>query len=606
MARSQFIDLLDGYEESNGRTHSLGKRFFVREISGAMTQEKKRRVSSRRYMLAAAFSRLITYTKARVWGAGVFSFGAVVALIHLTLFYLGISEQVTNSTIAVSVSACVIGLILMLFDKPVSVMLQENGFFDFIFFEFFCIQRVHRKSDESSLHIAVTIVLGVLLALSTCFISPFYIALGLLTLLFTSITIHSPEFAYIASLLILPYLSIIPAGSYVFGAMLILCTLGFARKVSFGKRVISFEHYDALLLFMMLFVFLSGVFMQGTDSFAASLTLCFLTLGYFLTSSIITNRRLADRTMNAVVVSSVPLSIGAIVTYGLSSVRLGHLAHPCATGFFESSAVFATFLLIAFFFSMAHTSQTHAPLKKIPYSVSAVLNLIAIFTTGEVFAVAALLLGIIYFFVSKIRKTPLLITAISLLFILPFSVFLFPSAWLEKIYAFIPSAESLEAVKSTLLCSLSEILRNPFLGIGVGADAFAAKMLSHGVTATDSGNLLIEIALEMGIFALFAFVILIISRIRHRIVYSQYVRISVVKHSQPIVASAVCALLFYGFYDYIFADFTMFYLFFVLFAVESAMLRVSRRARDERILYYEDSRSNDSSSIDVSLAEESE
>ena len=126
------------------------------------------------------------------------------------------------------------------------------------------------------------------------------------------------------------------------------------------------------------------------------------------------------------------------------------------------------------------------------------------------------------------------------------------------------------------------------------------------MTATDSGNLLIEIALEMGIFALFAFVILIISRIRHRIVYSQYVRISVVKHSQPIVASAVCALLFYGFYNYIFADFTMFYLFFVLFAVESAMLRVSRRARDERILYYEDSRSNDSSSIDVSLAEESE
>ena len=29
MARSQFLDLLDGYEESEGRTHSLGKRFFV-------------------------------------------------------------------------------------------------------------------------------------------------------------------------------------------------------------------------------------------------------------------------------------------------------------------------------------------------------------------------------------------------------------------------------------------------------------------------------------------------------------------------------------------------------------------------------------------------
>jgi hypothetical protein len=128
-------------------------------------------------------------------------------------------------------------------------------------------------------------------------------------------------------------------------------------------------------------------------------------------------------------------------------------------------------------------------------------------------------------------------------------------------------------------------------------------MLSHGVTSANSGNLFIELALEFGVFALFAFVILIISRIRHRITYAQYVRASVVKHSQPIIAAAVCTLLFYGFFNYIFADYSMFYLFFVLFAIESAMLRVSRRARDERILYYEDSRSNESSSIDVSLTE---
>ena len=606
MARSHFIDLLDGYEEYTGRTHSLGKRFFVREISGAMTQEKKRKATSGYAKLLAAFSRLITYTRARVWGAGVFAFGALVALLHLILFYLGIRDQVANSTIAVSISACIIGLVLMIFDKPVSVMLQENAFFDFIFFEFFCIQRVHRKSDESSIHIAVTITVGALLALLTYFVSPFYVALGILALLLTSITIHSPEFAYISSLLMLPYLSVIPSGKYVFGAVLILCTLSFARKASWGKRVISFEHYDALLFFMMLFIFLSGVFMQGVSSFAASLTLCFLTLGYFLTSSIITNRRLADRTMNAVVVSSVPLSIGAIFSYSLSSARLGTLAYPCEAGLFSSSSVFATFLLVAFFFSVAHTSQTHAPFKKIPYSITAVINFAAIFTTGEVFAVLALVLGAVYFLVTKIRRTPLLITATAIVFALPLLVLLLPSAWLERIYDFIPSTESLEAVKSTLLCSLSEILKNPFLGIGVGEDAFTSSMIPHGVTAPNSGNLLVEIALEMGVFTLFVFVILIVSRIRHRIVYTQYVRTSVVKHSQPIVASAVCALLFYGAFSYIFADFTMFYLFFVLFATESAMLRVSRKARDERILYYEDSRSNESSSIDVSLAEDAE
>ena len=605
MARSQFIDLLDGYEEprESKRAGSLGKRFFVREISGVMTQEKKRKTSSRYYKFLAAFSRLITYTKARVWGAGLFSFGAVVALLHLTLSYLGVIPTVATSTAVVSIVACLIGLLLMIFDKPLPVMLQENAVFDFIFFEFFCIQRVHRRSGESSVHIAVTITLGILLALSTYFISPFYVALGLLGLLFASITINSPEFAHVASLLMLPYLSLIPRASDIFAAILILSTVGFIRKAVWGKRVVSFEHYDLFVLFMMFFVFLSGVFMQGFDSFNSSIVLCLLSLGYFLTSSIITNRRLADRAMNAVVVSAVPISIGAISSYALSSLKLGSLAHPCEQAFFSSTASFAVFLIIALFFSVAHTSQTHAPYKKIPYAVTIVINFTALLTTGEVFAIFALCLGAIYYFVSKIRSTPILITAISAIFVLPFAVFLLPSAWMEKVYEFIPSTVSFDMVKQTVSCSLLEILKNPFLGIGIGGEAFAEKMLSYGIVATNSTNLLIELALEAGVFALFAFVILIISRIRHRIIYAPYVRTSVVKHSQPIAAAAVITLIIYGFFNYIFADLSMFYLFFVLFAIESAMLRVSRKARDERILYYEDSRSNESSSIDVSLAE---
>ena len=606
MARLQFIDLLDGYEVpkgEDGRESSLGVRFFVREISGVMTQEKKRKASTRFYKLLSAFTRLITYTKARAWGVGVFTYGTMVAMLHVALFLLGVMPTIAVSTVAVSVGACAIGLILMIFDKPMPVMLQENAFFDFIFFEFFCIQRVHRRTGESSVPAPVMAVIGALLAISTCFISPFYVTLGLLTLLLAAITIHSPEFAYVASLLLLPYLEIIPRAEYIFSAMLLLCAVSFIRKAVWGKRVISFEHYDAVLLFMMLFVFLSGVVMQGIDSFYASVALCFLSLGYFLTSSIITNRRLADRAMNAVVVSSVPISIGSIVSYALSSAELGRLAHPSERALFTFTSTLAVFLIVSFFFSLAHTVQSHAPIKKVPYAVTAVINFAAIFTTGEIFAVFALVLGLAYYFITKIRKTPILITAISVLFALPLSVFLLPASRLESIYAFIPSTQGYEAVKHSMLSAFSEIFRNPFLGIGVGNESFATKMLSHGVTGANSGSLFIELALEFGVFALFAFIILVVSRIRHRIIYSQYVRASVVKHSQPLVSAAVCALLFYGFFNYIFADYSMFYLFFVLFAIESAMLRVSRKARDERILYYEYSRSNESSSIDVSLTE---
>ena len=47
----------------------------------------------------------------------------------------------------------------------------------------------------------------------------------------------------------------------------------------------------------------------------------------------------------------------------------------------------------------------------------------------------------------------------------------------------------------------------------------------------------------------------------------------------------------------------MFYLFFVVFGIESAMLRLSRRDRDERVLYYALARSNESAAIDVGLEE---
>ncbi len=603
MARSQFLDLLDGYEEprdKGGEMLPLGKRFFVREISGVMTADVKRHSEARIYKLMTALSRLITYTRSKVYGMAALAFGTLSFVFQLLGSYFGYFSEIPVATLVICGIFSVFGILLMFSDKPIPIMLQDNPLLDFIFFDFFCIQRVHRKSAEASIHTAIAAVIGGLFALLSLFISPAYLIVGVVVLLYVSVAMGSPEFSYISTILFIPYLNIVPYADRIFISLIILTAISFVRKVIYGKRVISFEQYDLTLLMMMLMILISGIFIKGFDSFASSAVLCVMSLGYFLTSSIITNRRLADRVMNSVVVSGIPPIVYSAVSYIIKCTAEMRFVKPAEPAFFGSTSVFATLMIVTVYFSFANVTQTHALYKKLFYTSTIILGWIGILLTGEVFAILALLLGGIAYIVFKWRRMALVVSP--LLCLLPFAVYLLPKGILTKIFAFVPSIEGYEYYIETVSKSLSEFGRNFLFGIGIGADSYVSEMAEHGVSVTDSGNLFLELALEAGVFSLLFFIILLVSRARHRVrYYSLYVRDSVVKHSQPVVSAAVCALIFYGMFSYIWADVSMFYLFFVVFAVESAMLRISRKARDDRILYYEDARSNESSAVDISL-----
>ncbi len=604
MARRPFWDMIDGYEvpkDDGGEPLPLGERFFVREISGVMTSEMKRRSTTRFYKLLNSFSRIITYTRAKVYGAAALTFSSFSFIFGLLGYYLGFVSDIPTANLVSCAVFSLFGALLLFSEKPVPTMIQDNKFFDFIFFDFFCIQRVHRRTGEASINMAVGVVFGAILALASMFVSPIYFIVGILGILYITVAMGSPEFSYITSILLIPLINIIPGAEHLFLSIIILTAISFVRKVIYGKRVIFFEQYDLLIILLMFTVLISGIFIKGMDSFASSAVLCIMSLGYYLTSSMITNRRIADRVMNSVVVSAVPVSVVSIISYIVRSVSEGKFTSPSEPLLFGDTSVAAAFLLVAVSFSFAHMIQTHTLHKKLSYIASLIITLTALFLTGEVFAITALLLSVIAYFVFKLKKPLALIFAL-ILFILPMGVYLIPAEILEKIFVFIPSVGSYGEYIQALTCSLKELSENLFLGIGIGAESFAEEMDGLGISARNSGNLFLELALEAGVLALIFFVSLLIARVRHRVkYYSQYIKGSVVKHSQPVVSAAVCALIFYGMFSYIWSDVAMFYLFFAVFAVESAMLRISRKARDERILYYEDAKSSESAAVDIEL-----
>ena len=68
-----------------------------------------------------------------------------------------------------------------------------------------------------------------------------------------------------------------------------------------------------------------------------------------------------------------------------------------------------------------------------------------------------------------------------------------------------------------------------------------------------------------------------------------------------VVSSVTVALMVYGFFNSFWSDMTMYYLFFAVFGLGSATLRVAKSEFDDRVAYFSDGAGDDASSIDITI-----
>ena len=120
------------------------------------------------------------------------------------------------------------------------------------------------------------------------------------------------------------------------------------------------------------------------------------------------------------------------------------------------------------------------------------------------------------------------------------------------------------------------------------------------VSAFES-NLLIAVAQKSGIFVLLILVFVIVLRLVHISEYSSFVSDSQTKIMTRMSALAVFAIICFGAFANVFSDITIYYLFLSVFGVLSATLRIAKKEADDRLEYYGDARSADSSIIDIRL-----
>lgn len=525
--------------------------------------------------------RALAYTEARAYGCFLLSFGIASLLLNFGSLYFTEATELSVSTLIICAALVVLSIPLLVFARPMCIALQDFPLTDMLFFDFLAIKRMRRNVSYTGINPIAASVIGLIPATLAYLFSMEIVILTLIMLVVVNVAFATPEFSMLISLLFFPYIMFLEPSGVICALLSLLTFLSFATKVIIGKRVFNLSLCDVLMFLFMLSLLVFGL--VSGESARGVLVTCSVILSYFPISNLIVNRRLAECAKKALIFSAIPIAVSAIVEFIISkadSSRGGEI-----TSVFEESASLVAFLLASLVLAFVYASErTHRHHKIIYFSVF-VLEAVALGVMTRPESIIVVLLAGVAYPILKSRKIP--IDVLAILVLLPYAIFLVPSSLLDRVSDAFGLTVSLTDEITVYRNMFSELSENLWLGVGpdsiIGANTFLGLTLGFGV------------------FSVLLFSLLILLKLRHVSYFRVYMRNSDLGPTGEMAALAIVTLLLYGVFYNIFSDYTVVSLFVALFAISSAALRTARREYDDRMGYYDDSSSSDSSALDVSV-----
>lgn len=613
---SKFLDFIFGYERSDesfrkSRVGTVGKHFSDKVLVGAGYAYSKKVLNSRIVKFFTKIKDALCYAHVKSYGVFLLALGLATIFAHFAEYYfMDFSEAPTAPLIAGAVITAV-GLPLLFFDAPLIVAAQKWRLLNAVLFDALCIKRM--TNIPSGKHLdrpIIPVTVGIMFASAGFLFSLPAVGIVTLSLIFIALSLASPEFALMTTLFALPFIPSLPYSTFILASMVAVSMISFISKVLLGKRFLHFEQYDAVILIFMLFVLVSGTFNKGLVSFEKSVALIVIAGVYFLVSNVIVNRRLAENAVKMIVFSSVPAAVIGFVMYFTSEMHAEWI-DPMFTSSITARAystfgnpnVYAAFLIVATLFSVALALDRSEDNSFFFFAGASILNALSLSLTWSRGAWLAVLIAVLGFIIIRSRRAPklLLIPAMCI----PVALFLIPEDFANRILSSFNLGDSSVASRLSIWrSSIRMFFDNLFIGAGIGEEAFTEEFLKHAedsVTAPHSHNLFLEIGCEMGIFALLFFLYLLVIRVRHRATYALYVRNSSVDNLSTLSGTALFALLVFGMTDYIWYSVSVYYLFWVVFAIGSATLRISKREYDDAHTSFGQERGEHSSAVNITI-----
>ncbi|MCI8331599.1 MAG: hypothetical protein HFE78_02070 [Clostridiales bacterium] len=484
-----------------------------------------------------------------------------------------------------AVALLLIGLILFLSKRHLSEAMQENRMMNFILFSVIGARKtLFDEIKETKGSLLAAALIGILLGGAAYVLSPLLVLIALFGILALYTVLIIPEFGVVCivfGLSFLPTMLLVAMVSYTF-----LC---YMLKLWRGKRTFRFSLLDCMVMLFLLFMAAGGIAsVAGGDSVKPALVyICFM-LGYFLAVNLIRSNAWINRCLAALLLGCFLVAgygvyenyFGSLLTIWQDTDMFGDIAGR-VTSTFGNPNVLGEYLIMAIPFAFAVLLSGEKKSGRFFAFMTFCAACACLVFTWSRGAWLGFIFTMFLFFLVYTRKT--LILCLCGVFAVPFLPFVLPDSILYRITSIGNISDSSTSYRVGIWeASVNAALDFAGSGVGVGTEAFTKVYPLYALSgieiAPHAHNLFLQTAIETGLPGLLILLLIIVLFMQSAFTFYKKCKSGDMKRGKLLALagfSGIMGVLLQGMTDYIWYNYRVFLMFWVVMGLTAAIQRVA-------------------------------
>lgn len=535
-------------------------------------------------------SRRLLACQLRVYGLFLFSFALYGALAYIfKAFFVMRGEGAVDAGIIVTLVMMVIASVgLISARSTLAGALLGSSIACFFLFNVVGIRRESLEDiGESEGRFNVAFVAGLIFGAASYAVAPVWLLAAIGGVIAAYLVLISPEFGILAIITLLPF-----APTMVLVAAVLYTAFCLFLKVMCGKRSIKLDLLDRMVLIFMLLMIFGGFVALSRGSLKPMLVYVAFMLGYFLVVNLVRSREWVVRCVVGAMLSCTVVACYGIVQnfFGLAETTwqdadMFSSIKGRVVSTFENPNVLAEYLIMLLPIMLAAFIVTKSLKGKAFVFLCGALSGGCLIYTWSRGAWLGFMLGIMIFMLMYSRKT--LAAMLFCLLGVPFLPFILPESIIQRFTSIGDLGDSSTSYRVYIWNGVISMLKDfLFTGIGIGNESFKliypAYALSGIETAPHSHNLYLQITVELGLFGLLVFIALLF--VWAQSCFTLHTR---EKRSTKLIGAGIfcgiIAVLLQGMTDYIWYNYRVFLMFWLMLGLSAAVRRVHRATEQDSI-----------------------
>lgn len=555
--------------------------------------------------MAKAYERSIILTKIRgisyhllitnvsSLGLFLFSFGFFTLLIQILKEYAFHIATIDSIPTILGLVIMVIAVFMFFSKKNIAETVYDSVILHAILFDYLGLRIIGvAKAAKTEARKGFNIAFGLGMAFGAFSIvaEPLRIVILLVFILLISIVLSAPEAGILLVLLCLPFM---PTKYLIASIGLIL--ISYFLKLICGRRVLRFSLVDYTVTAFLAFTVFGGIISIDSSSFEKMLVyVCFM-LGYFVVKNTISSPSLVRRCLYSLITSSTVVSLYGLYEnfFGSAStvwqdVTVFSEISGRVVSTFENPNVLGEYLILIFPVTLSMMLVAKRANERFALFFAAGVNALCLVFTWSRGAWLGFILAVVLFFLLSSKHFLTAGILLSPLAVLGLS-FMIDTSVIRRFTTFTDSSTSyrLSIWRGTL-----DMLKDTWwYGIGIGEGAFRAVYPAYALpgieTAPHSHNLYLQIITETGAISLISFLLFVIILAQCVLTFSKN---AVSRPNKTIAIGLLCgiiAFLIQGMTDYVWYNYRIFLLFWLLAGLTIAHILAAKQTVEESIpIYY--------------------